>query len=237
MNKKAHAWRDATYLIGPHADYASAITDLAGAMYHLPTKVDATSLEVDAMSYSRFKLLDHVAESRFEIRTGDVTTSDKHDSTHGKVIIDAIILSLPSVDTINSLLLGMVEPNIDITTFYLATINAILNMICLSAAAIVAIICTVRVVMNSKHSDAPFITTVMRFGSAFVCLDKVRTYMTSSFITKLLWPTVADMPTDAQRQARRDRTRRMRAASRLLPRGRRNGRRSRLHADVRMMMA
>ena len=102
VNKKAHVWQDATYPIDVPVDSASAITDLNGAIYHPRAKKDATYLEIDASSYSKFKLLDHVAESRFVIRNGDVTTSDKHDSTHGTIIFDATIGSMPFDGTIST---------------------------------------------------------------------------------------------------------------------------------------
>ena len=61
--------------------------------------------------------------------------------------------------------------------------------------------------------------------------------MTASFqLYEFFWATVADMPNDVKWAARRTRTGRMRAASRLLPRGRRNSRRSRTHVDTCMMM-
>ena len=97
--------------------------------------MDATYLDA-GMSLSRFKPADNATESRFRIWTGDATTPDKLDSTHGTIIIAANVLSMPFVDAINSTVLAMMEPKRDTLA---AKFIIFLIMICLSAAAITAI--------------------------------------------------------------------------------------------------
>ena len=126
VNKTADVWQHKTYLIGTIADSATGITDLAAAIHHLSTQVDATYLGTGLTSYSRFKPADGASESGFKIQTGDATTTAKIDSTHGSTFIGANTLSMPFADAINSL---MQDKAADLST------ANVLIMICIMAAA------------------------------------------------------------------------------------------------------
>ena len=106
-------------------------------------------------------------------------------------------------------------------------------LIGLSTAALAAVHRIVGVVMTSKLWAMLFIITTLRLGSCVACLIKVLTGMIISFLSEFLCATVTDMPSDIKWAARCVRTKRMRIASRLLPRGRRNGRRQRLPISTR----
>ena len=78
--------------------------------------------------------------------------------------------------------------------------------------------------MTFKVWVKSFIATTLRIGYCVVCFFKVLTAMSARFLAKFLYATAADMPSDIKWAARCVRTKRMRLASRLLPRGRRHGR-------------
>ena len=234
MNKTADVWRHDTCPIGTIANTATTITDIATSttIYHMSTKVDVTYTNAGVTLYSGFRPAANATESRFEIQTDDATTPDKLDSTHSPTIIGTNIPSMPFVDVINSTELAMMEPTRGMLTSKLMTF---LIMICLSAAAITTINSTVRVIMNFKQWTTPFISTTIRSSYTFARLIMILTCMTMSFLKEFFWATITDMPSDIKQPARRARTRRMRAANRLLPRGRRNSRCSRIHVDLCMM--
>ena len=110
--------------------------------------------------------------------------ADTHGSVYDTTAFNAITASMPVLaqmigGAINSAVVNLVRPSPHAAVDDPVTM---LIIICLSTAALAAIIRIVGVVMTSKHWAVSFISTALRLGFSVVCLVKVLTGMTVSFL-------------------------------------------------------
>ena len=126
-------------------------------------------------------------------------------------VLGTIIASVPDLArmmgrAINSVTVELVKPPPHPASSDPMTL---LLLISFSTIALAAIIRIIGVVMTFKVWVKSFIATTLRFGYCIVCLVKVLTGMSVSFLAEFLYATAADMPSDTKWAARCVRTKRM----------------------------